>query len=217
MNRTTHGCTTGIPIAQPSTLRSIATAHHCGPNSVAFYAGQTQSISLGSMVHTNRNNSDISRLYPSAIWAPYVYFGNWDAETVAPIKGLQSWPVQSSNICYSGAMSGTVCGNYTEGVVHGMTFNVPGQGLITYDNLVITRQADHYAAAGQGDSGGPALIVNNGELLASGVISAIQQHGGSWDNCLGLDGGRACSRLVLYSPMSNFLLPNPDWGVMYIP
>ncbi|RLV56654.1 hypothetical protein D9V41_06205 [Aeromicrobium phragmitis] len=216
MNRVNYGCTTGIPIGQPSTLRSIATAHHCAPHGTPYYAGQNQNVPIGSMVHTSRNNSDISRLYPATTWAPYVYVGPFNSALVAPIRGLQSVPYTTSNVCYSGAFTGTICGNTVEGIVNGLTVEVPGQGIQTYDNLILTRHSQGLAAAGQGDSGGPALINSGGNSLASGVISAIQPHNGAWDTCNGL-GDRACSRLVLYSPMSNFLLGNPDWGVLYVP
>lgn len=210
-------CSTGLPIGNNAGDRAVTTAHHCSPAGQNWSAGQNQSTFLGSMVHPARQNSDMARLSSRAggTWAPYVYIGAHNGSSIAALRGLNLWPATGSTVCYSGTYSGETCGNQ---VIQAFDNVCYAGHSPCYDNLIFTAHST-LAAAGQGDSGGPVLMVNNGRLLGAGVISGISPTGNppSWDPCRGVTEDRVCSRNVLYAPMRTFMVPNSNWGLLVVP
>jgi hypothetical protein len=158
-------------------------------------------------------NADIRMIEGGAVsYSPYVYWGEYNSNTVTPVKGYAA-PVVNNEICYSGSFSGSGC--YNKIIQTGLTVNYGG-GLV-YSNLVRTEQEYGISTIGNGDSGGPALqlTADGMNILASGVISGMPSASASADTCRGVPGsaepdGRKCSPSAFYASIMSFIWTYPS-------
>jgi hypothetical protein len=141
-----------------------------------------------------------------APFGPVIYWGAHDSNSGAGIKGAIP-PILNDYWCYSGAPSGTVCNNK----VTQLNMTVCYEVTQCYRNLAYSEQMDSIPAAGQGDSGGPAIAARNGYAYAAGIISGIRNAGYM---CNANSDGRLCSKYVITAPVEAFLQDNPSYGIL---
>lgn len=117
-----------------------------------------------------------------------------------------------SNVCYSGAYSGTVCANQITGTGVTISYGAP---YGCYDNLTLTTNTNGTPAAGNGDSGGPVYISSGANAYAAGFISGIQNGTTTCTGDPGATGGRNCSYKVIYAPIIDMF--NAGYAISIIP
>lgn len=141
---------------------------------------------------------------------PGVFIGDntVSGSTVHPVKGVAGASV-GSRVCYSGSLTGTVCGNIVSNTNATVCYGAP---YGCYDHLVVTTHEYSTPSAGQGDSGGPAFISTAQGVQAAGFISGIQN---ATTTCTGDSGGRLCSATVFYVPIVDAIAGG--YGINYIP
>ncbi len=178
----------------------LFTAAHCaGGPSPTWHTGKSLSNpEIGDMTSI-ATDTDIVSL-AGKDYASYMYHGDNNSNSAVKIRGYVT-PIVGGFICYSGAPSGSVCGNE---ITH--TDVAASYG---YSGLVRT---EHYLATpaiGNGDSGGPAYAVTSqGYAYAIGVISGMSNAG---SNCTGdpATSSRQCSSIALFAPVANVFGFNP--------
>lgn len=182
-------CTSGFAVATQGT-DGMLTAAHCTD------IGDVWTTPVGVYYGTGTRRSIVTdaAMLAGSSYIPAVYWGPYSTNTRVAVHGAAS-PVEGSEICYSGSFSGTVCGNVV--VATDVPYDLGGE----LDNLrgFRSEQWDGIPAAGQGDSGGPAVLAilddATGEWVAwaGGIISAIPAD--SPTGCTGVQ-GRNCSPTV---------------------
>ncbi|MDF2558567.1 MAG: hypothetical protein K0R99_13 [Microbacterium sp.] len=213
-----YGCTTGFRGARVSDSRpAMLSADHCqlAPNSgPGWYYGSSTAHPLGVEQGTvvpptgrpdmaSWTGTGIFEMVPGILIGSHVVPG----VTVHPIKGAVTTSV-GSRVCYSGAFSGTMCGNIVTGVGLTVCYGAP---VGCYNNLTVTKHEFGTSAAGQGDSGGPAYVSTGAGIYGAGFISGIRNTGQA---CTG-DTGRQCSSEVLYAPIIDLF--DSGFGISIIP
>lgn len=215
---TGSGCTSAfaVKITAPMPDRNkptgMMTAQHCGnwgpgvwaTSNGVFYgykASEYSSTGRDSSVLVNdQTKSGVADTYP--LYYPMMYGGGVSgASRFVVVAGAT--PVVGADWCYSGSYSGGVCGNIVNSVNNFVNYSSAATNV---GPLVQTTQANGIPAAGNGDSGGPAISYSNAgttAVTATGIISGIR--GGS-PACTGVPGGagdndRKCSTVVLTSPI----------------
>lgn len=194
-------CTTSFAI-WGSTKSEMLTADHCSETGDVWRTGPTTFINtpqLGTFSSVaGADIPDIGVLRGKPYNAEVYYGPNTTASSVG-IHGMHT-PFVGATVCYSGAPSGTVCGNR---VTH-VNLYIDYGGWDRYGYMARTEQRSGQPAAGNGDSGGPVISVNSSsQALAAGVISGII---GGNSNCAGdpADEYRACSSIALYAPIGAY-------------
>jgi hypothetical protein len=181
----------------------LFTADHCGGGpSATWHTGKNLSNpEIGNMSYV-ATNTDITSL-AGKDYAPYMYHGDNNSNSAVAIRGYVT-PIVGGFMCYSGAPSGSVCGNE---ITH--TGVAASYG---YNGLTRTVQYLGTPALGNGDSGGPAYAVTSqGYAYAIGVISGMSN---ASSTCTGDPGSssRQCSAIGLFAPVaSHFALNEFDY------
>lgn len=204
------GCSTGFAVGfntAAGVQTSMITADHCGPTNSQWRTGfSLTSVLLGTMRDTSATGTDIKRISGARSFGPVVYWGPAGSSDGLPIRGATT-AVLNDVICYSGARSGSVCSNRITSLNRSVCYSLSE----CYRNHVFTDQTGNVPAAGQGDSGGPAIASrNNGQAFAQGIISGIQD---ATTRCTG-EGNRLCSTRVIFAPVEGFFQANPSYGIL---
>lgn len=220
MRGPTNGCSTGFRITEIATgTPAMASAHHCGklPYDSWYYSSSASNYGMGQFqggMHAGGDYyGDVAIWKGSGIgnFVPGIFVGD---NTVAgsgvfAIRGAVA-PTVGTNVCYSGSFSGTVCGNE---ITHTGIYVCYTDVSLCYGGITRTEQISGVPAAGQGDSGGPAYQpISPTGPFAAGIISGISN---SSTSCTGDSGGRACSDIVLYAPVTEVFAVG--YGLNYVP
>ncbi|GEL48036.1 hypothetical protein CHO01_31520 [Cellulomonas hominis] len=134
---------------------------------------------------------------PTKLYYPYVYVGGPDSGGRYIITGTAA-PVIGANWCMSGAPSGTTCNNKITATNSYVNY---GPAYPTAGPLVRTESVSGLANVGEGDSGGPAiLLATSGGPYAqvTGIISGMAN--GQSGICQATNDGRLCSSTAFISP-----------------
>lgn len=179
-------------------------ASHCGNVGDSWVRpSSTSSVyAMGSTaVEVNDRDGAILR---GTYFQPAVYIGSYQSSSYVSVTSVNN-PVANTEICYSGSFSGTTCGNLVSVPIY--NYSLAGVGSITG---LRTANPQGLPAAGNGDSGGPGIVVvrhTDGSLRisASVIISAIPANNKK-ANCQGVPGSgpdnstnpadRQCSHIV---------------------
>jgi hypothetical protein len=177
----------------------LFTADHCGATGDVWHTGRnTGNPEIGTGQGLATEQTDIMAIRGKD-YAPYVYYGDNNSNTAVAVRGHVT-PIAGASVCYSGAPSGTVCNN---SVTHtDVTVNY-GYNL-TYQHLTRTVQQTGLSAVGNGDSGGPVFLINQGGMVyATGVISGMSNAG---TDCQGdpSSSTRKCSTVGFYAPVQEY-------------
>jgi hypothetical protein len=214
-------CTTGFAIAHLSTGQpGMLSAEHCGRGNIGstwYYStvqvkeaslGQYQGMLGGNVGHVDTGiwlGGNLDAFYPAVFTG-----GNDGNSTLTAIRGAVV-PVIGASVCYSGARSGSICGNRIEATGQ-LTCYSASQ---CYANQSITQQISNVPAVGNGDSGGPVYQSINGQPHGAGIISGIVNGGKACSGDPG-DASRSCSTKAIFAPL-NAALSSGQWGFKYIP
>jgi hypothetical protein len=133
--------------------------------------------------------------------APFMYTGNYNSVSAAPVGGLQA-SYSGLYVCRSSASSNSVCGIKVTAVNLGVKVNQgPGLPLKPLGPLVQGDQIWHASAAGHGDSGG-AIYTNRsgGGVNAVGIHSSGYSAGEYYAPCTGIPESdiRKCGWRILW-------------------
>lgn len=206
--RLTAACSTGFTVRHTSGQLGMMTAAHCGPRGSQWVRWPDNT---GTTVAPYGNDGvvrSVTLAYDGAVIAvrsalSIVYWGAWNHPTNSAyaISGLRL-PRVGLEVCYSGASSGTTCGNMVTATAQRYTLQeLPGIEISGH----LTRRNGGAPAAGEGDSGGPgiALATEGGTVKAYAVsiISALPGSTGS-TNCVGIQ-GRLCGPAIYATSISN--------------
>lgn len=202
-------CTTAFAFNhydQPSSTvtERIFTADHCTSTGQVWLTGRNlNNPTVGTSVSVTTQQNDLKAL-SGQDYRPYMYYGANSSNSAVAIFGYVT-PIVGATICYSGAPSGTVCGNQVTNT--GVTVSYSGAG--TYLNLTRTVQTDGTPAVGNGDSGGPAFVIaTGGYVYAAGVISGMQNAGTTCTGDASTD-TRKCSATAFFAPIGDYFAFNP--------
>lgn len=191
-------CTSGFAVTSRGT-KGMMTAAHCGavgdswarPASPGFPAGGA--YVYGKAVRRT-THSDGMIIQGGGNYQPYVWTSSaWDDDQngYLPVSGPANLAV-GSELCFSGAFSGLRCGSRVD--IANATWNLGGD-LSRVSGVRTSSRAD---AAGQGDSGGPGVVVVSGaqgwSLRAGSIVSGGP--GVARANCPGKPGARVCGATV---------------------
>lgn len=182
------------------------TADHCGPTGAVWRTGRNLGNPIvGTAQSTFTPQADIKAM-SGGDYNPYMYYGANTSNSAVAIFGYVT-PIVGAIVCYSGAPSGTVCGNE---VTH-TDLVVSYGGSLTYEGLTRTVQTSGTPAVGNGDSGGPAFVIaSGGYVYAAGIISGMS---GAGTSCTGDPSttSRKCSATVFFAPLVDYFQYNePD-------
>lgn len=209
-------CTTSFPIGIPFATgwkSMILTAHHCGGPETDWMKGAAGATTKFGWVPTGeaKVSDAIAVMGPNANesieHAPYVFWGDTNTSSVAPIRGAVV-PIVGNHWCHSGSYSGTWCGNQVVDTGVATCYGLTGP---CYTGLVRTLQVNGVSSVGSGDSGGPSVAASldgNGyvQARAAGTISGMSNADpNSCQGVPGKEGGRECSAQVLIAPISLYL------------
>lgn len=131
-----------------------------------------------------------------------MYVGAWDSNSWTSIDGV-AVPFVGAALCFTGSASGATCGNIVENTNVQYTLpEVPGATITG----ARSKQLNGIPSVGNGDSGGPGVLVTISptgaeDVYASTIISA--QYGGQ-DICLGEPSSptRKCSHDIVSTSVS---------------
>lgn len=196
--RTTGGCSTGFGVFHGG-VRRMLSAGHCG--NVNDLATDPTGETIGTVIQKNVgtdtliiNGSSGGRVFNNttdAAGTPVSEFNN-------PVVGATASQV-GNFVCTSGAYSGTRCSIQVR--ARDICINVIGVGVVC--NQVRAEQTAFTNASGNGDSGGPVVIVNSAntnQVFATGTVTAGDTTN-TTVNCTGyvLSGpGRTCTWRMFY-------------------
>jgi hypothetical protein len=202
-------CSTGFAV-QKGNQQGMMFAAHCGAAGAQIVRWPDNT---GSTVYPYGNDGiigDVSRAHDAAVVGMKsnigaIYTGPPENASGIVIAGVASPPI-GAEICYSGSYTGFICGNIVEQV--GISYSIPAPegGNIDVTTGIRTEELNSRPAAGNGDSGGPGVLINaSGQLIAGTIISAIPL--GSGTTCNGTPGSdsRKCSKTVYSTPVSGAL------------
>ena len=167
-------------------VEQLFTAEHCTANGAVWRTGSyLRNPTIGTAVGATTGGADIS-VISGQDYDPYMYYGANTSNSAVAIFGYVT-PIVGGLVCYSGAPSGTVCDNKVTDT--GLT--VPYGGGLTYQDLTRTEQTAGVSAVGNGDSGGPAFVIDpQGYVYAAGIISGMESEGSSCQGDPAVSGGR---------------------------
>lgn len=216
-------CSTAFLIGELGTSnRGMMSADHCGIESTGTWYYSSSGSSAAQISPYSGMLSWTPYTFDMGVWTgtpgassfnAYVFTGDHlDVVTRSAVKGAAS-PVVNDEVCYSGSYSGNVCTNIVNFTNVLTCYSVS----MCYQGQSITTQASNIESAGGGDSGGPVYTGTTGGVNAAGIISGIV--GGS-STCTGepaVPGGRQCSPVAIYAPVTLGLNANTGWGFYYIP
>lgn len=216
----TFACSTGFPVLRyQDSQYNMLTADHCTDLQGAEWTWGTGTHSVGSSTFQAPGGTDLELFIEPDSLSTWVFSGGHaDVTTVLPIRGYVA-PVGGNNVCYSGSRSGLVCSNVLDSAD---TYNCVAV-LQCYWVRWSTQSAGN-SAAGNGDSGGPVILLARREsdntvgAYGLGAISMIP--GDSGPNCLGdpgsaADGGRKCSPRVAFAPLSRWASAQSTHNLVY--
>lgn len=184
-------------------VERMFTADHCvrDGNSEWHTGRSLGNAQVGTTVAAVTEQSDIGAL-GGQDYDPYLYWGANTSNGAVAVFGYVT-PIVGAAVCYSGAPSGTVCGNtVTHTDVNVAYGDWPNQ--LFYNGLTRTVQDDGISAAGNGDSGGPVVVIATGGYpYAAGIISGMSSAG---DSCEGDPSTttRKCSATLYFAPVSDY-------------
>lgn len=197
----------------------MLTAAHCGAGTWTtgglVSGGTTLRNTIGSTFSSGRKTGlDVQLLLPpsGAAAGGAVYTGapirpdqnNQGSNTGIPVTGSGSNAI-GALVCTDGSFSGTICNVQVQLTNVTITYSPSENGVSTVTNLVQARKTDGTAANGNGDSGGPVIVIFNGTTArAQGVISGMRTGSGFTAPCVGFTpAGRVCSNTVFYADLNN--------------
>lgn len=198
------------------------TAAHCGTGTwttgTVTSGGTTYRNTIGSTFPAGRSTGiDAELLLPPSGFSDggSVYYGapinppNGDlgSNTGIPVTGSGSNAV-GAYVCTDGSFSGTICNVQVQLTNITITYSPAENGVGTVTHLVQAYKAPSggvYEANGNGDSGGPVIIVfGDGTARAQGIISGMRTGSGFTVPCTGYTpSGRVCSNTVFYADLNN--------------
>jgi hypothetical protein len=195
-------CSAGFAIIRAAApqIQGMMSAAHCGSVGTNLAHSVSGTLYSYGSVASRVTARDGSIITGAGAYTDSVWFGTLAASSRYQIKG-EPWamPVGAS-ICFSGGLSATVCSN----TIESNTVNVNLGGDLAA--VTSTRTINDYntPAAGNGDSGGPGIILvaapgGGAYLYPATIISAIPRD--SPPVCTGTPGvagetGRKCSPTV---------------------
>jgi hypothetical protein len=202
INATTrYNCSTSWRVREPSTGRTgMMTASHCGQHGDRYDIANDEAPlgdSFGTVVREYDNRD--AAIMTGSSYAPRQYIGAYNGSQYATVVGYATSFSNGQEICYSGGFSGSSCGHVVVNPAHWYSLG----SLAPYQTQgVETRRMDGVPWVGQGDSGGPGLLIYSSTSSPSGyvayagtVISAVYDSGGG---CMGLNyPGRVCGHRAL--------------------
>lgn len=217
-------CSTAFGVKRPNGKQYSLTSGHCADPDYGQNAGIGEpwfagdSTALHSTIATLYNQThDAAMLEVPLGRSPSsgTYMGGVDrlgaglGETTAFVRGKATSTVGAYR-CTSGAFSGERCSIKIERNDAEWYFEAHEMGT-PYDWLVVGIQAyrtDYAAAAGSGDSGGPALEKITNGVRGHGIISAVSNQVA----CVGItnEPNRYCGFRVYYSDINRF---GPDMNI----
>lgn len=210
-------CTTGFSVEQ-GTQKGMLFASHCGTPGWPWVVWPDNTGPNLFLYGNNGTHASVTPNFDAAIlqtdWnTEGVYVGDWTSSLAAPINGSIPHPTTvpiGTRLCFSGSFSGTVCENVVEANNQSYTISIAGGGPVTYLGGVLSRQIDDLPAAGNGDSGGAAYVLEVDTVgttrYAASIISAIPLD--SPTDCTGVpgDANRRCNPWVMTSPVNPALI-----------
>jgi hypothetical protein len=213
-------CSTGFPVLRSADNQpNMITADHCTDLQGATWNWGTGTHSVGNSTFQAAGGTDLELFIGPDSLSAWVFVGSYtDASTVAPIRGYVA-PVGGNNACYSGSRSGLVCSNVLES---SDTYN-----CVAFLQCYWTRWSTQSAgtpAAGNGDSGGPVVILalreSDNSVGAYGVGAISMIPGNSSAACTGDPGstatdGRRCSANVGFAPLSRWASAQSTHNLAY--
>jgi len=201
-------CTTAFAfnhfdVPTSTNVERMFTADHCVRNGESeWHTGRNLGYAqVGATVSAVTEQSDIGAL-GGQDYDPYVYWGANTSNSAVAVFGYVT-PIVGASVCYSGAPSGTVCGNAVTHTDVDVAYGTwPNQ--LFYDGLTRTVQDAGISAAGNGDSGGPVVVIATGGYpYAAGIISGMSNAG---DSCQGDPSTttRKCSATLYFAPVADY-------------
>lgn len=191
-------------------------AAHCGSVGTQWVHPVPSATVPGNYLAGNTVLRDIYRdgaIIEGAYYEGGVWWGPYNSSAAFLLTGTAT-PVANASICFSGALSGTVCNNTVTAT--NVNYNLGGD--LSSVTGVMTQNIAGIPAVGNGDSGGPGVIPvsYNGStyISASTIISAIPQ--GSSSTCTGTPGDaqRKCSATA-YSTVAGDIARFNDRQIIY--
>lgn len=172
-------CTTGAPVEGKSTgNKYMLTAVHCmevpgQPDNEIDSEGNVYN-GAGTFIGTWRwaasqleknRHAILIKLKNGSTNTGLQYWGNYASFTNYPIAGTATSPLGATNICTSGANTGTQC----NGKVTDKNMNMSHGGVGLLNTVEVTHPT--LAMAGSGDSGGPvSRLYSNGDRSLAGFV-----------------------------------------------
>ncbi len=216
-------CSTAFLIGEIGTSnRGMMSADHCGTGTSGTWYYSTSTTAAAQISPYSGMLSWAPYTFDMGVWTgttgassfyAYVFTGDYlDVGTLSAVKGSAS-PVVNDQVCYSGSYSGNVCTN----IVNYTNVLICYSISMCYQGQSITTQASNIEAAGNGDSGGPVYTGTTGGVNAAGIISGIVGGSSTCTGEPGVSGGRQCSPVAIYAPISLGLNVNTGWGLYIIP
>jgi streptogrisin D len=199
------------------------TAAHCGTGTwttgTVNSGSTTITNTIGSTFSAGRNTGiDVELLLPPSgdtdgnevyVGAPINPDNNdLGSNTGIPVAGSGSNAV-GALVCTDGSFSGTICNVRVQLTNVTITISPAENGVSTITHLVqamkVPTSGEPLEAVGNGDSGGPVVIIfGNGTARAQGIISAQRNGSGFTEPCVGYTPpGRMCSNTVFYADLNN--------------
>jgi hypothetical protein len=208
-------CSTGFSV-QKGSQQGMLFANHCGSVGTQYVRWPNNA---GANVYYYGNDGvvkDVSEAHDAAVMGMNsnigaIYTGAYTNTSGIVVAGAIS-PIIGAEICYSGSYSGFICGNIVKEANISYTLAVSG-GNINVTTGIRTEEINNRPAAGNGDSGGPGVLINSsGQLLAGTIISAIPGNSGTTCNGVPGDGNRKCSKTVFSTPVVGALY-STGWSI----
>jgi hypothetical protein len=182
-----------------SQLWSTSTAAHCGVvgDNWAAYQGvwpnEITNALLWGAINIRAESRDFAAISTN-FSNPFVYVGEYTSSSYTAIDGVAN-PFVGAEICYSGSLSGTVCGNVVQyaDITYTLSDGLPGVTLV--GNYTVNLNS--LPAIGNGDSGGPGLMVaadpSGGDFVYASTIISAMTNAGTTCTGTGPEGTRRCS------------------------
>lgn len=192
-----------------SQLWSTSTAAHCGvvgDNWAAYQGVWPNAITnalLWGAINIRAESRDFAAISTN-FSNPFVYVGEYTSSSYTAIDGVAN-PFVGAEICYSGSLSGTVCGNVVQyaDINYTLSDGLPGVTLVGNYTVNLNSQP----AIGNGDSGGPGLMVaadpSGGDFVYASTIISAMTNAGTTCTGTGAEGTRRCSGTGFSTNVSN--------------